>query len=105
MISDLLKEFGDQLEVIEIRENLMNYHYDWPKDIDQTAFPGEKICAQIDFIARKKGAHLSEQWRRENEKHWFKDYWTVMLPIQIRVRLSKCPKPVKRMIKRIINAL
>ena len=103
VVSDLMKDFGEQLEVMEIRENLMNYHYDWPKDIDQTAVQNEDICAQIDIIARKKDVQLSEQWRRKNEKNWLKDYWTVMFPIQARVKLSKCPKPVKKVLKRIRN--
>lgn len=65
MVKDFLDCFSDWIDVIDIRENLMNYHFDWPKEIDQTINFEDRICAQIDFIVRKKDMTLSEQWRRK----------------------------------------
>ena len=104
VIQDFLEQFRDWIEVIEIRENLKNYHFDWPKEIDQTRNFEDGICAQIDFIVRKKNVTLSKQWKRENNQKWFRDYWTVMFPIQAKTLIRPyIPKQLKTLIKRMRN--
>lgn len=106
VVKDFLDRFRDWVEVIDIRENLMNYHFDWPKEIDQTRNFEDRICAQIDFIVRKKDMALSAQWRKENDRKWLWDYWTVMFPIQTKEFLrTHLPKPIKTFLKQVKNAL
>ena len=103
VIKNFLTKFNDWIEVIDIRENLMNYHFDWNNDIDQTAIEEENICAQIDFIVRKKAdMELSSEWRESNDKNCRIDYWKYMLPLQIKSNLAKViPATVKRALKKI----
>ena len=106
VVKDFLDRFRDWIEVIDIRENLMNYHFDCPKEIDQTRNFEDRICAQIDFIVRKKDMALSEQWRKENDRKWLRDYWTVMFPIQAKEFLrTHLPKPIKTFLKQVKDAL
>ena len=106
MIKDFLARYSDWVEMIDVRENLMNYHFDWPKEIDQTHNFEDKVCAQIDMILRKKDVVLSKQWRQENDRKWFRDYWTVMFPIQVKAAARKwLPKPVKTFMKEIRDKL
>ena len=99
VLKDFLAEFSQWIDVIEIRENLMNYHFEWPQDIDQTAVLDEKICAQIDVIVRKKEMELSEEWRKQNTKNWRKDYWRVMLPLQAKLVVKRICLPIIKIIK------
>lgn len=100
VVKDFLARFHDWIEVIDIRENLMNYHFDWDAEIDQTAIADEKICAQIDFIVRKKEMVLSSEWREMNEKNYRKDQYSYALRMRIRTQfISLLPKQLKRTLK------
>lgn len=96
VLKEFLSKYEKWIEVIEIRENLMNYHFDWDKNIDQTLRYEDKICAQIDIIVRKKEMELSEKWRKENAGNWFIDYWIIMLPIQMKNYLRICKRFLKK---------
>lgn len=102
VVKDFLAKFKDWVDVIDIRENLMNYHFDWDKEIDQTAIADEKICAQIDFIVQKKDMELSKQWRRNNNWNYYKDYWSYIMPMRLNSQVKKMfPKPIKKIIKQV----
>ncbi len=106
VVKELLSEFEDILEVLEIRENLKNYDFGCDKDIDQTEKYENMVCAQIEFIVRKKKMQLTKKWRVVNNMRYYKDYWHVMVPIQMQMKVSKIlPQGVKRSIKNVIILL
>lgn len=101
-VKELLSEFDNMLEIVEIRENLKNYDFGCDKDIDQTEKYEDMVCAQIEFIVRKKEMHLSKEWRKLNDIQYYKDYWHIMVPIRVRMRLSKIlPWKIKQIVKRL----
>jgi len=102
VINDFLKEFSEWIEIIDVRENLLNYHYDWDKKIDQSIKYEDMVCAQIDIIVRKKQMELSAEWRKDNNKNWRKDYWSFFLMIQIKEAIKRwMPKSMKVILKKI----
>lgn len=103
-VREFLSRFHSWIEIIEVRENLMNYHFDWDTKIDQTADPEQKICAQIDIIVQKKDMTLSTKWRNRNRKNWFVDYWRVIFPIRIKSMLHEnLPEPIRNTLKKLMG--
>lgn len=107
VVTEFLSRFAQWIDVIAIRENLMNYHFDWPKNIDQTAVTDENICAQIDIIMQKvkngsSEGELSSEWRKQNTINWLKDYWSIMFLIQVKqVIWNMTPQPILTMLRYI----
>lgn len=90
------------VDIVEIRENLKNYDFECDKEIDQTEQFENMVCAQIDFIVRKKNVDLSSEWKKRNNIQYYKDYWCIMVPIFIRMKISKIvPKRLKQIIRNL----
>ena len=99
---DFLSDFKDWIDVLDIQKNLMNYHFNWDPGIDQTQKFENRVCAQIDVIVRRKKIELSDEWRKKNNRDWFRDYWKIIFPIQIEMKIQKIlPEPVKKFLKKL----
>lgn len=83
VVKEFLEGFSEWIQIIDIRENLKNYRFDVDASVDQTFNYKDKVCAQIDFIIKKNQMKLSQEWHKENNKNFMRDYCSIILPIRL----------------------
>lgn len=110
VVNDFLKYFSDYIEVLEVRENLMNYDFNCDKSIDQTADESKCVCAQIDIIVRKKKGITKTELKKYNKCYWtdqiefYCRYWMDQIEFYCRRRICKMlPYPIKSLIKKAVT--
>lgn len=102
VVNDFVKKFNGYTSIVDVRENLQNYDFNLPADIDQTENYHNKVNAQIEFILLKTGdVPYSFTDYIRNETGWFIDYFTVLLP---RYLVNRMPANLRRTIKKAYNA-
>ena len=87
VVKDFLRKYDSYVEVVDVRENLMNYDFNLDSMIDQTLNFEDMVCAQIDFIVRRKDKDLPDV----NKRYWH-DYFTYYLPIRIKMETKEVIK-------------
>ena len=102
VITDFLKKFESYIDIIEIRENLKNYDFSMNSSIDQTANTEKAVCAQIDFIVRKRNdLNLTLSWRIKNELRCIADHIIYIFPLKV---FNHMPINLQNRLKEIVRS-